>query len=120
MQAEREVEGTAGTWKQKFNKHTDYKGGRQLRVEGRDTLSLATEVTTATEGWRVVIERGEQTRSWVSIKSRGLGTGVQSPLPEQPPRMLFLPAAHASACDMVSPGRFIRDSVPRVLLGKVT
>ena len=78
---------------------------------------MATEVTTATEGWRVVIERGEQTRSWVSIKSRGLGTGVQSPLPEQPPRMLFLPAAHASACDMVSPGRFIRDSVPRVALG---
>ena len=34
MQTEREVAGTAGTWKQKFNKDADYKGGRQLRVGG--------------------------------------------------------------------------------------
>ena len=65
MQAEREVEGTAGTWKQKFNKRTDYKGGRQLRVEGRDTLSLATEETIATRG----LENG----CWEGWADQGLG-----------------------------------------------
>ena len=117
MQAEREVGSTAGTWKQKFNKDADYKGGRQLRVGG---------------GHPEFGHRGNHCRErageWLSRGVSRPGAG-SPPSPEgqaQASRVLSLsshpgcssfPAGHTSACDTVSSQKLVRDSVPRIALG---
>ena len=57
----------------------------------------------------MVIERGEQTRGWVSIKSKGQAQASRMPSPSSHPGCSSSPAGHASTCDMVSPWKFVRD-----------